>query len=103
MSLFQLATILAKEEEHRRRMERVRVIDQEIERLVWNEIRTYCTRSMNEVRPSYTNCVPMECPNCNGTRYALRVSRSWFRTHTFDICTVCRGVGRINVEVSKIG
>ncbi len=105
MSLLQLATILAKEEEHKRRMERVRAIDQEIERLAWEEIRIHSMNSINKIRTNrlYTSLIPMECPNCNGTRYALRVSRSWFRTHTFDICTVCKGVGRINMEISKIG
>jgi hypothetical protein len=99
--------IIDVEEEYRRRIEYerrmacVRVIDEEINRLavcIANE-----QRRDNDTAKPYpsTQSVDMECPHCRGCGNAWRVSRSWFRTHTYDICSVCYGKGRIPVEVSR--
>ncbi len=80
--------------EHERRMACVRAIDEEINRLavcIANERREMAIVVDND----------MECPHCRGCGNAWRVSRSWFRTHTYDICGVCYGKGRIPVEVSR--
>jgi len=93
------------EEEYRRRAEyenrmaRVRAIDEEMNRLaicIANERRI--ERHLEEARAVDSD---MECPHCRGCGNAWRVSRSWFRTHTYDICSVCYGKGRIPVEVSR--
>ena len=84
--------------EYENRMARVRAIDQEMNRLaicIANERRIE-RHNLEEAR-----VVDMECPHCRGSCSAWRVSRSWFRTHTYDICNVCYGTGRIPVEVSR--
>lgn len=43
----------------------------------------------------------MKCPGCDGAGSAWRVSRSYFRSHTYDTCTQCRGRGTLEVSVES--
>jgi hypothetical protein len=43
----------------------------------------------------------MKCPGCDGVGSAWRVSRSYFRSHTYDTCAQCGGRGTLEVSVES--
>jgi hypothetical protein len=43
----------------------------------------------------------MKCPGCDGVGSAWRVSRSYFRSHTYDTCAQCRGRGTLEVSLES--
>lgn len=91
------AAILIELIENERRLARIREIDQEMNQLAIVMIGEHVKRKMREPEVLYVQTTT-ECPNCNGRGSAWRVSRSWFYTHKYDICSVCNGMGKVPVR-----